>query len=89
MDDQWHNTGFDESDSLEWIKFPKGVYQTNAIGGTISLVDLGLTRRYYSFRPFSYVTITGNVHSFENIDGTLEAGVDETKQFPNKQKLTD
>ena len=87
--DDWYKDGFEEGDSLEWIKFPLGVYQNTKEGAVISLVDLGLTRRYYSFRPMSYVSITNNVLAFNASDGKLEVGVDESKQFPSKPKMTD
>lgn len=85
----WYKDGFEEGDDWKWIKFPQGVYQNNHDGAVISLVDLGLTRRYYSFKAMSYVSFTNNVLAFNTSDATLEDGVDESKHFPSKPKMTD
>lgn len=88
--EHWFKDGFAEGDnSLKWVKFPQGVYQTNRQGAVISLVDLGLTRRYYSFNSMSYVTIMNNVLSFNSSDSTLEAGIDESTKNPSKPKIDD
>lgn len=65
------------------------MYDTSTDDAKISLIDLGLTRRYYSFRTNSEVTITNNVLIFREDHGTLELSVDESKQFPKKTKMTD
>jgi hypothetical protein len=64
-------------------------YVTSTDNAKIDLVDLALTRRYYSFRTNSVVTMTNNVLIFRDDQGTLEVGVDESKQFPNKIKIDD
>lgn len=65
------------------------IYETSTDNAKISLVDLGSTRRYYSFRTNSEVTIANNVLIFRDDHGTLEAGVDESKKFPSKTKIDD
>src|SRR2546428_883505 len=82
----WH-TRKDLGDRV--LQFAHGVYETTTDGAKISLVDLGLTRRYYSFRTNSVVAITNNVLSFREVDGTLEISVDDSKKFPNKPKIND
>ena len=64
-------------------------YETSTDNAKIDLVDLALTRRYYSFRTNSVVTMTNNVLIFRDDHGTLEAGIDESKQFPKKTKIDD
>jgi len=86
LDGAWHSTK-DLGDRV--LQFTHGVYETSTDDAKISLVDLGLTRRYYSFRTNSIVTITNNVLIFRDDHGTLEASVDESKQFPSKPKMTD
>lgn len=81
LDGSWHPYRISGSDTL--------YYKTSTDDAKISLVDLGLTRRYYSFRTNSEVTLANNVLIFRDDHGTLELSVDESKQFPNKSKLTD
>lgn len=71
------------------VQFAQGVYKAGTDGSPISLVDVGGTRRYYTFRSGSVVTIMNNVISFEEDNSTLEMGVDESKKFPNKPKIDD
>ena len=86
LDGSWHQT----KDMVEHIvQLAHGVYETSTDNAKISLVDLGLTRRYYSFKTNSVVTITNNVLSFRDDHGTLEVGVDESIKFPNKPKIND
>lgn len=84
--DDWH----DRKDMVgHVVQFAHGVYETETNGAKISLVDLGLTRRYYTFRAGSFISITNNVLSFRENDATLQAGIDESKKFPNKSKIND
>lgn len=80
-DDDWNKT---EDMVGDKVHFAQGVYKTSTEGAKISLVDVGDTRRYYTFRSDSVVIITNNVIVFKEDDATLEAGVDESKQFPKK-----
>ena len=81
LDGAWHPKRFSGINDL--------IYDTSTDNAKISLVDLGLTRRYYSFRTNSEVTIANNVLIFREDHGTMELGVDESKQFPKKTKMID
>jgi hypothetical protein len=81
LDGAWH---LEKTQGFSEIR-----YSTSTDNAKISLVDLGSTRRYYSFKTNSMVTITNNVLIFRDDYGTLEAGIDESKKFPNKTKIDD
>lgn len=52
----------------------------------LGLVDLGGTRRYYSFKQHGVVEIVGNVAMI--IDRYAEElAIDESKQFPKKPRI--
>src|SRR4029077_10908446 len=86
LDGAWHST---KNLGDRVLQFAQGVYETSTDNAKIDLVDLALTRRYYSFRTNSVVTIKNNVLIFRDDQGTLEVGVDESKKFPNKTKIDD
>ncbi|MGI0026327.1 MAG: hypothetical protein ACREAD_00605 [Nitrosopumilaceae archaeon] len=81
LDGAWHPKRIKGLDDL--------IYETGTDNAEISLVDLGLTRRYYSFRTNSEVTIANNVLIFRDDHGTLEMRSDDSKKFSNKPKIND
>jgi hypothetical protein len=85
LDGAWHETG----EHGDRSKFAHGWYETSTDNAKISLVDLGSTRRYYSFRTNSIVSIMNNVLIFRDDHGTLELSVDDSKKFPDKTKIDD
>jgi len=55
-------------------------------GARLSLVDLGGTRRYYSYQRHGVVEIVGNVAVI--IDRFVEElAIDENEQFPKKKRI--
>ena len=55
---------------------------------TVSLVDIGQTRRYLSFKSNSKIQIINNVLVFTSYQAT-DITINEEKQFPKNQRIGD
>jgi len=83
----WIQSGeLDDPEESSSLSDTRELYIAQDNGARLSLVDLGGTRRYYSFIKHGVVEIMGNVATI--IDRYAEElAIDESKQFPKKKRM--